>query len=435
MKIIFIFWFSNSSFSQGQTQEFLLHLLPDANNNWVQELDLSGIKALDFIALSIVIEGTNINSNTITGRIQSTKKWREIPTFGEDPILEHKFISELIYLQPDEAGKILVSFACQSDMDLSRSTGKIRIFVPQNYHSSAGPQIIKASPRYFTCPCPQPDYVPRTSWGSGFRLTGDIYIPPAVYTKVTHLIVHHSAGTNTSSNWPAVVAAIFDFHVNTNGWQDVGYNWLIDPNGVVYEGRGGGDNVRGAHMCGYNNNTSGICLLGNFVAAEPANEMIVALSKLLSWKACKENISPAGSSNIVSYPGIMQHISGHRDGCAPNYTECPGTNLYSRLPSIRSTTSQYITEVCGSLSDVKDLDEQHKLDIIPNPAGDFVKIKIDIATNTGEVKIMDISGRNVMTVKDYRLSTELNISLLNDGLYILKVESDGKNFVGRFVKN
>ncbi|MBK8668457.1 MAG: N-acetylmuramoyl-L-alanine amidase [Saprospiraceae bacterium] len=74
-----------------------------------------------------------------------------------------------------------------------------------------------------------------------------------------------------------MVASIFDFHVNTNGWQDIGYNWLIDPNGVLYEGRGGGENVRGAHMCGYNNNTLGVCVMGNFVSLIPSDTAIISL--------------------------------------------------------------------------------------------------------------------------------------------------------------
>lgn len=84
-------------------------------------------------------------------------------------------------------------------------------------------------PRSEDCPCAQPAYQNRANW------CPDNNCPPNAspsFTNVTHLIVHHSAGTNVANDWAAIVRAIWNLHVNVNGWADVGYNWLIDPNGV-----------------------------------------------------------------------------------------------------------------------------------------------------------------------------------------------------------
>ena len=120
----------------------------------------------------------------------------------------------------------------------------------------------------------KPAVVSRTSWGCPDG-QGSGWTPQ--YTTVTHLIVHHSATANTSSDWAATVRSIWNFHTNDRGWGDVGYNYLIDPNGVIYEGRAGGDNVIGAHFSCQNGGTMGVCMLGTFTSVSPT---AAALSSL-----------------------------------------------------------------------------------------------------------------------------------------------------------
>ncbi|MBK8055499.1 MAG: N-acetylmuramoyl-L-alanine amidase [Saprospiraceae bacterium] len=397
----------------------------------IQTIDLSGLFVGDFIGVSFYLEGKDVSPLTIQASFTTKKLYRQVLPFGDDPDQKNRFVSELLYLKPDEAGKCLLQLTLSEHIS-AHVTGAIRVFVPQMEASINEHIIKKASPRHFVCPCPQPDYVPRTSWGVGFRLNGDIFIGPPVYTKVTHLIVHHSAGTNVSNNWAGVVAAIFDFHVNTNKWSDVGYNWLIDPNGVIYEGRGGGDNVRGAHMCGYNNNSMAACLLGNFEVAQPTDAMVAALTRLFSWKACKENITPEGSSAIVSHTGFMQHISGHQDGCSPNYTQCPGQNLYVKLPGLRTTTKKYIDETCSSISASDDIFINRTIKIIPNPAGDNISIKNDNDSVIEQLKITDITGRIIISPTPS--SHVIDISALKPGTYTLMAVTNSRLKVGKFVK-
>lgn len=198
------------------------------------------------------------------------------------------------------------------------------------------------------CNCPQPEFQNRADWCP----TGDCpEITNPTFTEVTHLIVHHSAGINTSADWAAVVRGVWDYHVNSNGWDDVGYNWLVDPNGVLYEGRG--DDVRGAHFCGNNTNTQGICMLGTYTADAPTVEAMTTLKEYLAWKSAKDNIDPTAVSNHVPSAADIPHVAGHRDGCN---TACPGNTLYGMIGQLRTNIRGYQATVCGHPHSVTDLE-------------------------------------------------------------------------------
>ncbi|MCK6606578.1 MAG: Ig-like domain-containing protein [Ignavibacteriaceae bacterium] len=186
---------------------------------------------------------------------------------------------------------------------------------------------------------PKPPVVTRTQWGSP---VGQGTNCSSSYTTVTHLIVHHSAGANSASDWAAVVRSIYTYHTQSNGWCDVGYNYLIDPNGVIYEGRGGGDNVVGAHFCGYNGNCMGVCMLGTYNTIAPPNNAIASLSKILAWKADQRSIDPLGVSLHGSSGLVIDHISGHRQGCS---TDCPGTVMFNLLPTVRLAVKSLLQSI------------------------------------------------------------------------------------------
>lgn len=190
------------------------------------------------------------------------------------------------------------------------------------------------------CPCALPAYVNRAGWGG----------PPnqqpgctPSYTTVTHLFVHHQAGV-ANPPYAAVVASIWNLHVNTNGWCDVGYQWLIAPDGTVYQGRSGGNNVVGAHATGLNGNTMAVCMLGNFQNDQPTQAALESLNALLAWKCCDSDIDPTGTSVHAGSGQTFKHISGHRDGAA---TLCPGDNMYARLPNVRTGTDSLYTDPSG----------------------------------------------------------------------------------------
>ncbi len=199
--------------------------------------------------------------------------------------------------------------------------------IPPNLHTSS------------TCSCPQPPFEGRLGWCPDGSCPTDA--TPGFVPDPTHVIIHHTAGTNVSSDWAAVVRSIWDFHVNTNGWDDIGYNWLIDPDGILYEGRG--DGRLGAHFCAQNGNTTGICVMGDFTSIEPTPAALESLAKFLAWETCDENIDPLGTSFHNSSGLTLANVSGHRDGCS---TSCPGDKFYPLLPNMRQATQENIDTGC-----------------------------------------------------------------------------------------
>jgi uncharacterized protein (TIGR03437 family) len=151
--------------------------------------------------------------------------------------------------------------------------------------------------------------------------------------------VHHTAGANTASDWAAVMRSIWALHVNGNGWSDVGYNFLIDPNGVLYEGRQGGDGVIGAHFSGVNTGTAGFSLMGTYSTVAPFGPAMETLAAALAWKARRWNLDPGAAAMHASSQLRLHVISGHRDAGlslrATGATECPGNGLYVLLPELR----------------------------------------------------------------------------------------------------
>ena len=181
---------------------------------------------------------------------------------------------------------------------------------------------------------PKPPVVTRTEWGCP---DGQVTTHGSLsYTTVTHLIVHHTFSPSGAINgdWAAAVRSVWNFHVFSNGWADIGYNYVIDQTGTIYEGRAGGDNVVGAHFSGVNSGTMGVVVIGDFTSATPPPAALNSLKKLLAWKADQRGIDPTGKSRHAASGLDLNNISGHRDG--PGATECPGDAFYPMLPGIRT---------------------------------------------------------------------------------------------------
>ncbi len=179
----------------------------------------------------------------------------------------------------------------------------------------------------------KPESIDQSIWRAGLPDPS----PNPSYSQVKHIILHHAAGSNTDTNYTNTVRSYYLLHTQTNGWDDIGYNYLVAPNGDIYDGRQGDslgdDNVIGAHMCARNTNTMGICLLGNYQVSGiyPSDTALGSINELVTWKLWKEQLlNPYDSSlhpvvNPVKYLGV---IAGHREGCNAGYTECPGQNYW-----------------------------------------------------------------------------------------------------------
>ena len=184
----------------------------------------------------------------------------------------------------------------------------------------------------------QPDMLSRTEWGCPDGETSSNNPNPS-YTDVSHLIVHHTATTNDATDWAAQVRSFWSYHVNDRGWADIGYNFLVDPNGVIYVGRAGGDNVLGAHFSCQNGGTQGIALIGDFTSIAPTDEALNSLEELLAWLASREGLDPAAVTWHTGTQLDLAVIAGHRDGnnsaTGCTVTACPGDTFYPMLPEVR----------------------------------------------------------------------------------------------------
>lgn len=189
----------------------------------------------------------------------------------------------------------------------------------------------------------------RIDWGCPDGEAAPLWKP--AYSTVTHLVVHHTAGANSVPDWEAEVRSIWYLHTYTNGWGDIGYNYLIDPNGVIYEGRAGGSGAIGAHFSCRNTNTAGVSLLGTYSNVLPTDAALASLKQLLAELCARNHIDPAAFALHVPSGLNVPAIIGHRDGnpAAPavtcTKTECPGEALYALLPAIRSEVSATVLPV------------------------------------------------------------------------------------------
>jgi hypothetical protein len=191
----------------------------------------------------------------------------------------------------------------------------------------------------------QPAIISRAQWGAN---PAYLNLPcPGVAPQLKMAFIHHTDTTNsyTKSQSAGIVRGIYAYHTNSRGYCDIGYNFLIDKYGQIFEGRSGGitNNVIGAHTGGYNYESFGISLMGQYSAARPTSAMMTALVKLLAWRLDIAHVPAtgtvymtAGSGNDHTSPGTvvrLNRISGHRN---VSYTNCPGNYVYAQMSWIRS---------------------------------------------------------------------------------------------------
>ncbi|MEV8598053.1 peptidoglycan recognition protein [Streptomyces sp. NPDC052012] len=195
---------------------------------------------------------------------------------------------------------------------------------------------------------PRPAITTRRGWGAneGLRKGGFVYTK-----KVKAAFVHHTASGNNYScaQAPSLIRGFYRYHVVSLGWRDIGYNFLIDKCGRIYEGRAGGvaQPVMGAHTLGFNSNSMGVAVIGSYGSKKPSSSAVKAVSRLTAWKLGLHGMNPKSKTYLTSAGGNLYGkgkkvrlnvISGHRDGFN---TSCPGGKLYGKLGKARSTAARY----------------------------------------------------------------------------------------------
>ena len=197
----------------------------------------------------------------------------------------------------------------------------------------------------------QPAILTRAQWGADESLRNGF----AGYGETIKAgFVHHTTGASdyTSAEVPALIRSIYAYHTQTLGWSDIGYNFLVDRFGRLFEGRWGGMDrpVIGAHTGGFNTNTVGVAALGDHETSTVPATVMTGFAQLLGWKLGLHGADPSGRVTLTSGGGDSNRypagqavefnvISGHRDA---SYTLCPGQYLYPRLSEIRSEAAAVI---------------------------------------------------------------------------------------------
>jgi hypothetical protein len=201
----------------------------------------------------------------------------------------------------------------------------------------------------------QPAVVTRAQWGADESIRRGA----PKFAPLTKLFVHHTVTgpSDTDPDPASTVRAIYAYHVQGNGWDDIGYNFLVDAQGRIYEGRYArpyktgeiptgedtmGYGVIGAHVSGFNAGSMGVSVIGDYTDIEPSSKAMTAVQNLLAWKADRHDIDPAGSDSFTPTDGVPRtfpNVAGHRDAGS---TACPGNRLYPMLPEIRRQVAKAV---------------------------------------------------------------------------------------------
>ncbi|MFI8207165.1 peptidoglycan recognition protein [Streptomyces sp. NPDC085937] len=195
---------------------------------------------------------------------------------------------------------------------------------------------------------PRPSIVTRRGWGADESLREKNF---SYTSKVKAAFVHHTASGNgySCSQAPSLIRGFYRYHTKSLGWRDIGYNFLVDKCGRIYEGRAGGvaKAVKGAHTLGFNSKTTGIAVIGSYGSKKPSSKAVKAVARLAAWKLGLYGMNPKAKTTLTSGGGNlyakgkkvkMKVVSGHRDGFN---TSCPGGKLYKKLSSVRSKAAGY----------------------------------------------------------------------------------------------
>ena len=183
----------------------------------------------------------------------------------------------------------------------------------------------------------QPTIYSRAQWGADESIRDKSSLR---YGTISAGFVHHTVNANdyTEDQVPAIIRSIYAYHVKSRGWSDIGYNFLVDRFGRIWEGRYGGIDrpVVGAHTLNYNDYSFAMSAIGNFETVRPSDVMLRAYGQLFAWKLSLHGVNPASMSQKVG-SSTFAAINGHRDAGS---TACPGRYLYAQIPLIRTYASQ-----------------------------------------------------------------------------------------------
>ncbi len=195
----------------------------------------------------------------------------------------------------------------------------------------------------------QPKLISRADWGANESWRSG---RPTFNQTIKQVHIHHTVNANdyARGDVPALIRGMYAYHTQSLGWSDIGYNFLVDRFGRGFVGRAGGPArlVRGAHTLGFNDESTGISVIGNYETAHPTAAALSAIAGISAWKLARFDRKPRGKIRVTSTGSdryragasvSLPVIDGHRD---TNETACPGRHLYAALPKIRRRATRII---------------------------------------------------------------------------------------------
>ncbi|MFG2153186.1 peptidoglycan recognition protein family protein [[Kitasatospora] papulosa] len=278
----------------------------------------------------------------------------EPTTAPADPTEPQSSISPSPEGTPDQEPSTKPSVSESPSASAPPATEPVTSSPPASSSATPTPTPTDTGPTAPPSTAPQPPITSRANWGADESISPEEpgYLPGG---KIKAVVVHHTAESNTytCAQAPAVVRGIYAYHVKQLGWKDVGYNFLVDKCGTVYEGRKGGVDrpVQGAHAYGFNAETVGISVLGTYTDTAPPQAAMLSVARIAAWKLGQYGVNPAGTTMLTAGDAGTNYfrkswakgaqlsfpvIHGHRDGYN---TQCPGNAFYSQLATIRTWAS------------------------------------------------------------------------------------------------
>lgn len=220
----------------------------------------------------------------------------------------------------DPKVSVIDSGTAQGDAEIATTAAQQRVTAQAGTGSAARPAIVS-----------------RAAWGadeSWLKINGSSCVPANLDSTIKAAVVHHTAGTNYYSQAEAasVVRGIYAYHVKSLGWCDVGYNFLVDRFGTIYEGRHGGveSPVHGAHATYWNTDTVGVSVMMNSSTARQSDAAMASMADVIAWKLAGNYRDPLSKLTLAGK--YIDRITRHGDVMA---TSCPGTNITAYMPTLR----------------------------------------------------------------------------------------------------
>jgi hypothetical protein len=286
---------------------------------------------------------TEIRYRTIS-ESEAVTEWQKVPEVHGPPAAEkiHKHFSAVMAVD----GVVAVDWAATGPY-----RGRVQDVVLDYLNTLDGPRREVIIPEVVDAAANDPHIVTRAEWGADESLKRTSGGCKRRFFRLQQIFVHHTAGENYDQHPKATMRAIYWYHVVRQGWCDVGYNFVIAPDGTLFEGRwarryrpwerhdsenGGQAVVVGAHVEGYNSGSLGISLMGNYSQVDLPPSARRTLVQLLAWETDRHDLDPQRRHTYRNPESgatkSLHFISGHRDAGS---TACPGSRVYGQLPGIR----------------------------------------------------------------------------------------------------